>query len=282
MALYTDRAHWAFHTPKAKGPVDKTRLTQVGRALARLGIEHIPSYSPQARGRSERLNRTFQDRLVNELRVAGSPRSTAANRYLLDASCRSTTRRSRGRRGIRPAPSSRSGPSIWTPSCVMRKHASSRATTPSVSSARCCNSPRSPVGAAASGCTSRCVDIWMGTTRFARGPQRLGHVHARPDDLWTRPRRWTPAKSGGRPHGAWSAGPDRGGRQAPTGQLCEKRSDHLSKRSGQITCQQQSDMAMTVNPLALRNWVCRLNVAVALDTLLRAQPLEPPRLSLQR
>ena len=67
MALYTDRAHWAFHTPHAKGPVDKTRLTQVGRALAHLDIEHIPSYSPQARGRSERLNRTLQDRLVNEL-----------------------------------------------------------------------------------------------------------------------------------------------------------------------------------------------------------------------
>lgn len=82
MALYTDRAHWAFHTPKAKGPVDKTRLTQVGRALARLGIEHIPSYSPQARGRSERLNRTFQDRLVNELRVAGMATIEAANRYL--------------------------------------------------------------------------------------------------------------------------------------------------------------------------------------------------------
>jgi len=84
MALYTDRAHWAFHTPKAKGPVDKTRLTQVGRALARLGIEHIPSYSPQARGRSERLNRTFQDRLVNELRVAGIATLEAANRYLAD------------------------------------------------------------------------------------------------------------------------------------------------------------------------------------------------------
>jgi len=84
MALYTDRAHWAFHTPKAKGPVDKTRLTQVGRALARLGIEHIPSYSPQARGRSERLNRTFQDRLVNELRVAGITTLAAANRYLAD------------------------------------------------------------------------------------------------------------------------------------------------------------------------------------------------------
>src|SRR3954462_3921464 len=84
MALYTDRAHWAFHTPKAKGPVDKTHLTQVGRALARLGIEHIPSYSPQARGRSERLNRTFQDRLVNELRVAGITTLPAANRYLAD------------------------------------------------------------------------------------------------------------------------------------------------------------------------------------------------------
>jgi hypothetical protein len=84
MALYTDRAHWAFHTPNAKGPVDKTRLTQVGRALARLGVEHIPSYSPQARGRSERLNRTFQDRLVNELRVAGITTLAAANRYLTD------------------------------------------------------------------------------------------------------------------------------------------------------------------------------------------------------
>ena len=84
MALYTDRAHWAFHTPKAKGPVDKTRLTQVGRALARLGIEHIPSSSPQARGRSERLNRTFQDRLVNELRVAGVTSLEAANQSLRD------------------------------------------------------------------------------------------------------------------------------------------------------------------------------------------------------
>jgi transposase len=82
MALYTDRAHWAFHTPTAKGPVDKTRLTQVGRALARLGVEHIPAYSPQARGRSERLNRTLQDRLVNELRVAGIATIPAANAYL--------------------------------------------------------------------------------------------------------------------------------------------------------------------------------------------------------
>jgi hypothetical protein len=82
MALYTDRAHWAFHTPQAKGPVDKRQLTQLGRALERLGIEHIPAYSPQARGRSERLNRTFQDRLVNELRVAKITTRPAANAYL--------------------------------------------------------------------------------------------------------------------------------------------------------------------------------------------------------
>jgi transposase len=84
MALYTDRASWAFHTPTARGAVDKRQLTQVGRALHRLGIEHIPAYSPQARGRSERLNRTFQDRLVNELRVAGIRTIEAANRYLDD------------------------------------------------------------------------------------------------------------------------------------------------------------------------------------------------------
>ena len=84
MAFYTDRASWAFYTPKAAGPVDKTRVTQVGRALARLGIEHIPAYSPQARGRSERLNRTVQDRLVNELRVAEITTLAAANVYLRD------------------------------------------------------------------------------------------------------------------------------------------------------------------------------------------------------
>jgi len=84
MALYTDRAGWAFYTPKATGPVDKTRLTQVGRALRQLGIEHIPAYSPQARGRSERMNRTLQGRLINELRVAGITTPEAANTYLRD------------------------------------------------------------------------------------------------------------------------------------------------------------------------------------------------------
>jgi transposase len=81
-ALYTDRASWACHTPTSGTGPDRRRLTQVGRALARLGIDHILGFSPQARGRSERVNRTLQDRLVNEYRLAGITTLAAANRYL--------------------------------------------------------------------------------------------------------------------------------------------------------------------------------------------------------
>jgi transposase len=81
-ALYTDRAGWAVHTPTSGSAPDRTKLTQVGRALARLGIEHILGFSPQARGRSERANGTLQGRVVNELRVAEIRTVTAANRYL--------------------------------------------------------------------------------------------------------------------------------------------------------------------------------------------------------
>jgi hypothetical protein len=81
-AIYTDRAGWAVYTPTSGTAPDRMRVTQVGRALARLGIEHIVSFSPQARGRSERMNRTLQGRLVNELRVARIRTLEAANRYL--------------------------------------------------------------------------------------------------------------------------------------------------------------------------------------------------------
>jgi len=81
-ALYTDRAGWAAVTRKAGERPEPGRLTQVGRALQRLGIEHILAYSPQARGRSERVNRTLQDRLVNELRVAGIRSLERANQFL--------------------------------------------------------------------------------------------------------------------------------------------------------------------------------------------------------
>jgi transposase len=80
--LYTDRASHYFHTPEAGGKVDKHRLTQVGRALAQLGIQHQAAYSPEARGRSERAFRTHQARLPRELALAGIHSIEAANRYL--------------------------------------------------------------------------------------------------------------------------------------------------------------------------------------------------------
>jgi transposase len=80
--LYTDRGSHYFFTPKAGEKVSKTIRTQVGRALAELGIEHIAAYSPEARGRSERAFRTLQDRLPKELRLAGITTIEAANRWL--------------------------------------------------------------------------------------------------------------------------------------------------------------------------------------------------------
>ena len=83
-ALYTDRGSHYFHTPAAGGKVSRTLLTQVGRALAQLGIEHIAAYSPEARGRSERAFRTLQDRLPKELRLAGISDVETANRWLAE------------------------------------------------------------------------------------------------------------------------------------------------------------------------------------------------------
>jgi hypothetical protein len=61
LSFYTDRGSHYFYTPKAGEKVDPRAVTQVGRALAQLGIEHIAAYSPQARGRCERMFRTLQD-----------------------------------------------------------------------------------------------------------------------------------------------------------------------------------------------------------------------------
>ena len=81
-ALYSDRGSHFFVTPKEGERVDKTRLTQVGRALKELGVQMIPAYSPQARGRSERSFGTWQGRLPQELRLAGVKTVGEANRFL--------------------------------------------------------------------------------------------------------------------------------------------------------------------------------------------------------
>lgn len=81
-SLYTDRGSHYWNTEQAGGKVDKRNLTQFGRAMHQLGIEMIAAYSPEARGRSERMFRTHQERLVKELALAGITEMTAANRYV--------------------------------------------------------------------------------------------------------------------------------------------------------------------------------------------------------
>jgi len=81
-ALYSDRGSHFWLTPKVGGTVDRQRLTQVGRALRELGMQMIPAYSPQARGRSERNFGTWQGRLPQELRLHGMASVEEANKFL--------------------------------------------------------------------------------------------------------------------------------------------------------------------------------------------------------
>src|ERR1700691_1170736 len=83
-SFYTDRGSHYFTTPKAGEKVDKAHLTQVGRVLKQLHVDHIPSYSPQARGRIERLWDTLQKRLPPLLRANGLTTMEAANRWLAE------------------------------------------------------------------------------------------------------------------------------------------------------------------------------------------------------
>ena len=84
-ALYSARASHFFYTPKAGQPVDRQRPTQVGRALSGLGIQMIPAYSPQARGRGERNFGTWQGRLPQELRLRGIQSMAGANEFLRES-----------------------------------------------------------------------------------------------------------------------------------------------------------------------------------------------------
>ncbi len=84
-ALYSDRGSHFFVTRKAGEKVDPHRLTQVGRAMKELGVQMIPAYSPQARGRCERSFGTWQNRLPQELRLAGHQHAGAGERVLARA-----------------------------------------------------------------------------------------------------------------------------------------------------------------------------------------------------
>ena len=83
-SLYTDRGSHYWHTPEAGGKVDRVRVTQFGRAMRQLGVEMIPAYSPEARGRCERMFATHQERLPKELAARGIDTMPEANRYLAE------------------------------------------------------------------------------------------------------------------------------------------------------------------------------------------------------
>jgi transposase InsO family protein len=83
-SFYTDRGSHYFVTPQAGGKVARDRPTQVGRALAELGIEHIASYSPEGRGRMERVFGTLQKRLPPLLRLDAPASIAAANAWLAE------------------------------------------------------------------------------------------------------------------------------------------------------------------------------------------------------
>lgn len=83
-SLYADRGSHYWHTPEAGGKVDKNNPTQFGRAMIQLGVELIPAYSPEARGRSERMFGTLQKRLPQELRLKGIRTMEEANRFLVE------------------------------------------------------------------------------------------------------------------------------------------------------------------------------------------------------
>jgi hypothetical protein len=87
LALYHDR-HSIFEVVRNhEASLDeqlsgRKPLTQIGRLLSELGINSIAANSPQAKGRVERLWKTFQDRLISELRLAGAKTKETANQVL--------------------------------------------------------------------------------------------------------------------------------------------------------------------------------------------------------
>lgn len=83
-SFYSDRGSHYWKTPVAGGRVDKENPTQFGRAMAELGVVMIPGYSPEARGRSERMFETLQGRLCAELWEQGIVEMEEGNRFLRD------------------------------------------------------------------------------------------------------------------------------------------------------------------------------------------------------
>ena len=85
LAVYADR-HSTYQSSAEPTVAEQLAgaepMSQFGRALGELGVELIPAYSPQAKGRIERLFHTFQDRVIKEMRLAEVSTREEANRFL--------------------------------------------------------------------------------------------------------------------------------------------------------------------------------------------------------
>src|SRR5436305_6587164 len=174
-ALYSDRGSHFWLTPKAGGKIDPHRLTQVGRALRELGVQMIPAYSPQARGRSERNFGTWQGRLPQELRLRGIRSLEAANRFLREHYIAQFNARFQVRAAQRgSAFVRRSSRDLDLIFALQFERTVNRDNTVSIQNLRL---QIEPVRwrATLAGCTVTVHQHLDGTYTITHGPQRLGH-----------------------------------------------------------------------------------------------------------
>ncbi len=177
-ALYSDRGSHFWLTPKAGGKIDPHRLTQVGRALRELGVQMIPAYSPQARGRSERNFGTWQGRLPQELRLRGIRSLEAANRFLREhyiAQFKARFQVPAGQRGS--AFVRRSSRDLDLIFALQFERTVNRDNTVSIQNLRL---QIEPVRwrATLAGCSVKVHQHLDGTFTITHGPQRLGYYSA--------------------------------------------------------------------------------------------------------
>src|SRR5215469_3232598 len=177
-ALYSDRGSHFWVTPKAGGMIDPHRVTQVGRALRELGVQMIPAYSPQARGRSERNFGTWQGRLPQELRLRGIHSLEAANGFLREHYIAEFNARfqvpaaQRGHAFVR-----RSSRDLDLIFALQFERTVNRDNTVSIQNLRL---QIEPVRwrATLAGCSVKVHQHLDGTFTITHGPQRLGHYSA--------------------------------------------------------------------------------------------------------
>ncbi len=189
-ALYSDRASHFFLTPKAGEPVDHHRLTQVGRALRELGIQMIPAYSPQARGRSERGFSTWQGRLPPELRAQQIKTLEQANRFSVSNMCSSSISVSVSRPVNVGLLSCRCDARIWTWCSRCNTSVSWPAIIRSVSPTRSGSSSAVSCGRRSPVVGSPFMSIWTKTFRSPLVHIWLVATTRRPGPSGSRPRLW--------------------------------------------------------------------------------------------